>query len=87
MAERDREALAWFLSDLRELLGQVAEDPRDLIYAEHRENLREAWWALMAREPFEQLAAALRRAEIDEELEALGLSGAELKLKLGGYYL
>lgn len=79
--------LAVFVADLGALLDRVAMEPRDLIYVPHRDRLRAAWLELGRTEPFEHLAYELRSAEIDDELELRGLTGAQLRLKLEGFYL
>jgi hypothetical protein len=86
MAQEDVERLSRFLLDLENLLQSVASDPSDLIFTSHRDRLQDAWLELRSRNAFERLQIELRQGDLDSELEQRGLTGAQLALKLEGFY-
>jgi hypothetical protein len=86
MAEGDVELLISFVRDLRGLLAEVVDDPRNLIHKPRRQDLEAAWEEIERREAFNHLTQALAAADIEDALADRGLTDAQLRLKLGGFY-
>jgi hypothetical protein len=70
-----------FLKDLERLLDFVTKNPEGLVPEELHGFLGPAWEVVQPR--FEPAIAGLQQVS-DVELEAAGLTGAELAMKLGG---
>lgn len=86
MGRDDRESLIRFVSDLHDLLRDVAKDPRHLIHEPRRDQLAAAWRELEKHGVFERLQAELENPELDNDLVKRGLTGAQLEVKLSGFY-
>jgi hypothetical protein len=77
----DRDKLVRFLRDLEKLLGFVARYPDGMVPKELHGDIAPAWRTVRPR--FSPAVDALREIP-DEDLEASGLTGPELEMKLGG---
>ena len=86
MAAEDREDLALFLDELRELLKEAVYErrwlPRDV-----RAEVEEAFGPVRSRidDLIDDLRATAESPELDSALEAVGLTGTQRKAKLSGF--
>ncbi len=83
VTNEERGSLVRFLDDVYKLLELVAKvEPNRYIVPELREEMAKAWQEVQGR--FSQVRSAILGGSHDQELERVGLTGAQLALKLKG---
>jgi hypothetical protein len=83
MSDEERLALADFVAHTKEILNWVIHDPRSAVPKYLRLPLRDAWRVTDGR--FSQLRSEIVSQNLDADLEAHGLTGNELKVKLTAF--
>lgn len=83
--EADRQDLALWLTELRSLLADLAEQAERLVDSQQAEEFRDAWSSIEEERPIELAIERLKSPEIEPQLAAVGLVGPALRLKLSGF--